>query len=262
MEIHVTAFGFLLTGWLLLRKYFSAHKYKKILFTFATVNVRIFQIYYQPFQQAHLDEAFIPYNNHALTDQYFENSVMVRLVEKNMHVLCDYFGVLSWNTKVKEPLFFKGEVMNGTQLIEMIDGGTYADVIVFNYDAANKNPYYQTLESEKYLAELADKLFMEFGHFSVRNVFCNAAIYRNSFVARPEIYEAYVKTFLQPMIEVTSHCMELWKDSGYKILNQAEKDYFQLQFGRSYYPRHAFFCERLFCMWLVLCGKNFNVKYL
>ena len=76
-------------------------------------------------------------------------------------------------------------------------------------------------------------------------------VFSNYWIAKPELIDKYVNTFLRPCMDVmkTSKDLQerLWADSKYrkKLPEQAVKD-----IGVNYYPLHAFICERFFSVFL------------
>ena len=79
----------------------------------------------------------------------------------------------------------------------------------------------------------------------------NIVIYFNYFVAKPKIYEDYVKNLLEPAMHLMEHDPEIKKlvnvNSHYKKPVTPE---LKAQTGYDYYPLHPFICERLINLYI------------
>jgi hypothetical protein len=76
------------------------------------------------------------------------------------------------------------------------------------------------------------------------------AIYQNHFMARKEIYQAYVDRWLIPAMEQIEndpviHEMAM-RDSNYSQLSQQSAQHLKDKIGIGYYPMIPFLLERLF----------------
>ncbi len=90
-------------------------------------------------------------------------------------------------------------------------------------------------------------------------------IYQNHFVAKTDIYKQYVTEFLDPAMKVMEEDEEIkslcWKDSGYtKLITQPLSEQAQKDLGVTYYPLHAFLCERFFSCWVN--NKRFKISHI
>lgn len=220
--------------------------------------VKIIQIYYDEESKQNIDPSFIPYNNEPFTDEYFESSAICRMVmEEKLHLDCDYFGVLSHSVKTKAPLFQQG---CGKDLIREIEKHPDADIHLLYYDRYNPNP----LLVDGF-TEIAELVFKKLSLSSPSNLIVDFTSYCNYHICRPNIYEAYVKSFLYPVIQILQTDAELkpllWKEYPYR-LTESMKAWLQNKIGVDYYPYHSFFCERLFCVWATIVGKKFKINYL
>lgn len=85
-------------------------------------------------------------------------------------------------------------------------------------------------------------------------------IYQNSFMAKLEIYQDYVKNWLSPSMDNTLNDRKLYElmtmDSKYSNLaknDAASPEYLQEKIGMPYYPMAPFILERLFSIY---CNNN------
>lgn len=209
--------------------------------------LKIFQIYYKDEQLPELD--YTPYRN-ARCNYYFEHQVMVDLINQGAHLESYYFGVLSHkfrekisftkhsgisniaNKSVQEftPELFERELFRGHPDAMSVQRHIPHDPISFG-DRFHPG-----------LSALFQRVLNEIGYnwspTPLANVF-----YCNYFVARSDVYEDYVKTMLEPAMEVMDRMPELLKNSGYpKPLPDNLRD----AWGIDYYPYHTFICERMF----------------
>lgn len=211
--------------------------------------LKVFQVY---FNDEQLPLNYIPYFNENCTP-YFENKVIVELIEKNQHQNCTHFGVLShqFEAKIKDRMSANWdglkELKNHHRFVMDANGIEHAlklfspsvlalmqhpahDPIAFGGKFHAKLPEFFTKITKKIGCEWKPQVF-------------NQVYYSNYFIAEPSIYSDYVKTMLAPAIEVMESMDELWQPSGYpKELPKR----LQKQWGVDYYPYHTFVLERLF----------------
>jgi hypothetical protein len=209
--------------------------------------LKIYQIYYEENQFNKLN--YTPYLNDNCT-KYFESQVMVDLINAGAHNDYSYFGVVSH--KLREKLSFAK-----TYSIVNIANRSVNEFTpeMFEFELWNQLPdafsfqrhlpHDPILFADKFHSNFSDyfkKIMNEIGYSWTPTLFDNV-FYCNYFVARSEIYEHFVKTMLEPAIEIMEQMPELLKNSGYpkKLpLNLLRK------WGFDYYPYHAFLCERMF----------------
>ena len=209
--------------------------------------LKIYQIYYDKSHLSKLD--YEPYLNDDCT-VYFESKVMVDLINEGAHSEFGYFGVVSHklrekvsisksysipniaNKSVSEftPEMFEHELWKNTPDVLSFQRHMPHDPITF---AENFHPR---------LSEFFKKIMTEIGYNWTPAVFQNI-FYCNYFVAQSAIYEHFVKTMLEPAMEVMDHMPELNNNSGYP---KPLPDHLRVKFGFNHYPYHAFICERMF----------------
>jgi hypothetical protein len=231
--------------------------------------IKIIQVYYNELGKNHIDPAFIPFDNSATTNPYFENELISRLIGEGSHLDCQYWGLLSWSVKWKAPYFFCNLSFTGETLIEEIKANPDVDIFCLNHAENNPIPFIKT-DGHPYMEEIASLIFKEFGNIIIKNVYCERGIYMNANIIRSPIYSAYVKGFLNPIMAIMNDPSNkrlqqlLWRDSLYKTseVNDDRRERFKKSFGVQHYPLHAFVAERLMSYFLTLSPKQFKVKYL
>lgn len=92
-------------------------------------------------------------------------------------------------------------------------------------------------------------------------------IYQNAFMARTEIYQDYVKTYLSPAMELIQNDPEVYNmatvDSNYSKLDRnsaLKSEELMVKIRFPYYPLVPFLIERLFSIYVH--NKNINVTFL
>lgn len=221
--------------------------------------VEFWQIYYKDEQLKHLYSFAKPYKNENLTI-FFENSVIKELV---MQTTAKKIGVCSW--KLKEKLCFNvGNPRIPDHITEEVINSEY-DVLPFT----RNTKYHETLAAlefwHKGSVDLLRKILSILGIFMPSEV--KPAVYQNAFMAKTEIYQDYVTTYLSPAMELIKNDPEIYKlatvDSNYTNLTKedaAKPEYLQEKIGMSYYPLVPFILERLFSIYLH--NKKINVTFI
>jgi hypothetical protein len=212
--------------------------------------VNIYQVYYKESQLASIEH--IPYYNDNCTP-YFENSVIVDLINSDAHRQSKYFGVLShkFRTKIEERKQSNwSHLPNFANTSRAEFSPRQIDFVLdrFNFPVLNlmQHPSHDPVSyGNKFHANLSHffaYVLKEIGYdwkpCVIENVF-----YSNYFIAKSEIYEHYVKSMLEPAIKVMDKMPELWSNSGYSFELPIE---LQNKWGVKHYPYHSFVLERLF----------------
>lgn len=209
----------------------------------------VYQIYFDKSQEKNLD--YIPYYNQDCT-LFFENSVIVDLINQKKHVGSGYFGVVSHKLRQKTETTKTAwknipEIRNNStkefnpEAFESILNKYKPDVMSFQ----RHSPHDPISFSNKFHPNFSayfKKVMNEIGYIWTPKLYKNV-FYCNYFVAKEEIYEEYVKTMLIPAMEVMNNMPELMKNSNYphKLPGNLKQ-----KFGVNYYPYHTFICERMF----------------
>jgi hypothetical protein len=209
--------------------------------------VKIFQVYFEEAQAAALD--YIPYRNDDCT-VYFENSVIKQLVESGAHEGTDYFGVVShrlrgkldwirtyWrntpignlSTRTFSPQDFEAELLRGQpDAMSFQQHPPHDPVTLANQFHPNFSDHF---------ARVMAAIGYGWSPIVFKDVF-----YFNHFVAKPSIYQRYVREMLAPAMAVMDRMPELMQNSGYSSLPER----LAARFGVPHYPYHSFLCERFF----------------
>lgn len=223
----------------------------------------LIQIFYREDQKEKLYPFAIPYKNEGLTI-FFENSVISDVV---MASKADKIGVVSW--KLSHPQHTKLTWNLGwPRRIEHIT----EEVLNSNYDVlpfTRNSKYHEMLAAASQwhpgFRPTLTKIVEGIGKKMPSEV--KKPIYQNAFSAKGEIYQDYVKDYLNPAMEIIKNDPEIYKmataDSNYTQLvkkEAASAEYLQKKIGFPYYPMVPFLLERLFSIYVH--NKNINVTYL
>lgn len=216
--------------------------------------LKIYQVYYNDEQLSRLD--FTPYLNSDCTE-FFENSVIAKLVPECKD---EYVGIVSWDLRRKlanplGPFEFSLLHIPSLESMEFEIKEWNADVFGFiKYKDHNPVTHFCGihLELEQFFKRVCVAIGMPYIPAELPDVF-----YSNHFVAKTEIYKAYVKNALIPAMNfMRDHMPELWKDSGYPKLLPIE---LRVKWGITHYPYFPFILERLFSYYCF--NKELSVKY-
>lgn len=210
--------------------------------------LKVYQICFQEQQKEFCD--YTPYMN-ADCDEYFENSVIRKLIEEGEHKDAEYFGVVSYKLRHKI-----GTVQKNWSIDNIKNHSTntfHPDAFEFELNAHKpdamsfqRHASHDTVtfannfhpNFSKYFDKILSELSLTRTNKSYKDIF-----YCNFFVAKAEIYEHYVKSLLTPAMDVMKSMPELWGNSRYPHpLPQNISDRLSID----HYPYHSFICERLF----------------
>lgn len=214
--------------------------------------LKVYQIHFDKSQLTKLERDYIPYYNKECSI-YFENDVIIKLINEGAHRDCEYFAVVSYKLREKIGRFMKHawaslpNIANHSfnefepERFEAILKEQRPDVMSFQrhipHDtvmfADNFHP-----EFSNFFAEIITKIGLQWQPEIIKNVF-----YCNFFAAKAEIYERYVTEVLIPAKGIMDGMPELMNNSRYphKLpIHLSEK------LGFTHYPYHPFLCERLF----------------
>jgi hypothetical protein len=217
---------------------------------------RLYQIYYREDQVKELYPFAIPYKNEGLTI-FFENTPIKDVVLASTD---EKIGVCSWKLREK----MRWNIRRPRQLTQEVLETDY-DVLCFTGNGPN-HKMLACAENWHPGFNAIMKVLMDFiGQPMPGEV--KTPIYQNSFMARLEIYQDYVKNWLVPIMDLTLNDPMVYKlmtqDSHYSQL--AKRDALSAgelmeKIGFSFYPMAPFILERLFS---VYChNKKVNVTQL
>jgi hypothetical protein len=222
---------------------------------------RAYQIAFDEHSKANVNKDFAWTYFQKETTPYFENAVMLKLVNAGAHKQADYFAVLSHK-------FFDDTLNSELKPItqkEIEDSLGDTDVVSFFGFKRNNFEIFQHAEKvHKGIADCYRELFRLLGKTYNPLEQMRFVVYRNAFFARSEVYERYVKEMLEPCIELMNdkknHLLyqAIWKDSRYPYQesrfqkHEGLREKFVHDMGVPYYPFHTFILERMFSYWLNL----------
>lgn len=221
------------------------------------MNLEFYQIIYKDEQIKELYSFAIPYLNETLSP-LFENAVIADLVPQ---CKSDFISVCSWALRRKR---------NGGAS-EVILKNKYGDtelteerIMAHEFDIAKLTPVHHIDVIGKLMQwhPNAKPCLEELKKFIKIPEVIPHAIYENHFIAKREIYTAYVETCLKPCIEFIGEKEVFKAASGYRqkkerMSGQTEVKDTLAKLGLEDWPMTPFILERLFSIWIT--GKGFNV---
>lgn len=183
--------------------------------------LHIYQVYYNEQTKAALDGGFIPYRGGNFHN--FENDIIIDIWRRRTWIDAKYVGVLSWR-------FYEKTGMLSSDLAPSKDATVYFPNGFEKYDHPFSREGYSSVRR---IVEAADRYklfpFRLEKYKAKKNVWCNY------WVARPAVFDMYVRNYLLPAIEF------------FKL--QPEYNLIEMHRGRPTYAM-AFFLEGLFSVFL------------
>lgn len=213
-----------------------------------------YQLFYKDEQKEKIFPFSIPYKTEELTI-FFENYWINKLVLASN---ADKIGVTSWKLRDKMRIrvapreSLSIEVLNSDYEVLSLTKNSRKHTMLAHL-------YHWHPKSKEALALLWQKLdFKLCGE--VKN-----PIYQNHYVAKREIYQDYVRNFLNPAMELIKTDEELnalmMSESNYGNLNrEADIKSVKAKLGLNFYPLAPFILERCPSCWYDM--KNIKVTYL
>lgn len=214
----------------------------------------LYQIYYEDSQLKNVFPFAIPYKNEQLSP-FFENQVILDLVPK---FTGDKIGICSHALREKIR-FMLPPRRNLTP--EVINGDF--DVLLLSRNSRHHEMLAAAEVWHPGFKAMLSKIFARIGfNFNGHEIRPDRVVYFNHFIARREIYQAYVAEVLAPAFSLMNSpgdvWTDIWIDSGYTKLKGDIPDKVQKAWG--FYPMHPFLCERMFSCWLN--DKDFKIETL
>lgn len=208
--------------------------------------MKIFQVYFEDSQKEKLD--YIPYKNDVCS-VFFENKVILEL--KKAGQITDDFGVVSHKLKEKigvlQKVKWRGSIANKSnrdftpELFEELYYLNSPDAMSFQRHEPHDPISYADKFHPKFSAYFKN-IMNEIG-YDWKPTHFEDVFYCNFFVAKPEVYLAYINEMLCPAMQVMECMPELMGNSHYP---NALPDNLKKTFGINHYPYHPFLCERMF----------------
>lgn len=214
------------------------------------------QIYWKPEQLPNLYPFAIPLLNEGLT-VFFENEVIARIVPTLTE---DRFGICSYALRQK--------IGGGVPMREEFTEKTLErdfEVLCLGRRSPEERMLFRLDHWHPGSRAILNLIFEKLGLGTPPEP--KNPIYQNHFVAKREIYQDYVGSFLIPAMELMQSDYEIVKlvnvESGYYKLKPPFGEYAQRVkkfLGTDYVPLHAFILERCFSCWIN--NKPIKVSYL
>lgn len=190
--------------------------------------LKLRQVFFE--QNQKLDEDCTPYDCTGKEPVLYENQHILDLVSKGDHYGNQYWGLTSWRKYEKTELTYKDIVTDMS-----INSGY--DVYLYN----NYGNEFNLLQNEDFpIGNIIRRLYKtgvipyKNPNLDWVNIFCNY------WIARPEVIDQYVETFLKPVQRAMEQDTEI-----VRILNEEKLPYRGKQ-----YPYHPFVMEYLFGLFL------------
>lgn len=204
----------------------------------------IYQIYYdeKSRENCYSRDWWHPISNEGRLTVFFENSVIVRLIQNRLHEDSEYFGVFSHDIKSEIPFKHNGLVFSPESLLSCMQSGE--DVFSFQSRRSNKNIVLQAEQYHPGFVSYTRQILNEIGYDIPKQL--SKIVLFNHFVAKSDVYAKYVNEMLIPAMDVMLNMKELYADAGYKKRHKS----FSKELGFNHYPYHPFICERLMSVWL------------
>jgi hypothetical protein len=201
-----------------------------------------------PFAKIHFNKTLTP---------YFENSVISELVSATK---ADSIAVCSW--KLKQKLrWYIGKPREITQ--ELLESDY--DVMSFTKNTKAHGMLAFANTSHNGFMVAFKKVVEGIGKKCPGEV--KKPIYQNHFSAKREIYQVYVKEYLNPAMEIMKNDPEINKlvmtDSNYSTLTSKRPEHLkeiEQKLGMPFYPLAPFLLERLFSVYVQ--NEKINVSWL
>lgn len=211
--------------------------------------VRIFQIYFEPWQRELLDSSFIALDNSKSTSEFLEFDVFLRLAKSEYVKGADLWGGMSWRYTEKTG-------MTGQDLVKAIESNPGFDVYYCNPVPENEALYHnQWLHGEtchpQFFA-LCQAIFTVTGLpleslISIEPSASNSTA--NYFVGSPKFWETYLP-WVQSVINLANKKLP---PKVRDFMHSSLADDRNLHGGASYVP---FIVERLFPVFMKTVGKD------
>lgn len=211
-------------------------------------DLQVYQIYYQEDQKEHLFLDAIPYFNQEL-GLYFENDVILDLYRAGK-IKGDYFGVLSWKTRLKNRI--------RTRKLHKLINYRF-DMYSFTYDRHDVLGYADVCHPG--FSEIFQELLSYLGiNLNQKPL---VGLYQNAVITRPEIYLDYIESILLPTLDFFDNCSEdiqqlLYADAKYRGVDQ---ETLKGSIGVEFYTHHTFVLERLWSLFYQLRRDKSRIKY-
>lgn len=219
------------------------------------MSFQLFQVHWSDAQLPNLYPFATPYKNEGLT-VFFENDCIRKIVPE---ATADKVGVCSYDLRQS---MGSGVPMRCELTAEMLD--TEYDVLSLMRKDTEQDMIWRMGQWHPGSDLLFYRILEKIGKPKPGKL--KNPIYQNHFLAKREIYQAYVSEMLVPFMD----CME--NDEEIKPLVNVDSGYYKLKppytefahrvmnfLGTNYVTLHTFLCERLFSTWV---NDKYKVVYI
>lgn len=215
--------------------------------------VRLFQIYFEPWQRDLLDPAFVPFDNAGVRSELLEFDVFERLARSKATAGAELWGALSWRYSEKTGLA-------GSDLLGAIEANPGRDIYYCNPHVQNEALYHNMWTQ----AETAHPRFLEVA----RAVFAAADLpaaeldamlpserwsAANYFVGTPKFWSLYLPFIRGILVKAEKKLSPEMR----ALLHSTGADNRGLHGGSTYVP---FLVERLFPLFLRTVGRKLKAQ--
>jgi hypothetical protein len=211
--------------------------------------IRIFQIYYEPWQRDLVDPEFIPLDNQGTPNEYLEFDLFERLSVSSHVEGADLWGALSWRFTEKTGL-------TGAELAKLIAANPGQDVYYSNafpkHEALYHNLWMQGETAHPRFLELVRKFLEAAGLPAVdTDLIMPSSMYStaNYFIGTPAFWAAYLPFIRSAVRRADANLPAEIKAA----LHSTAADDRGVHGGSTYMP---FIVERLFPLFLRSAGRN------
>jgi len=217
--------------------------------------IKIFQIYYEPWQKDLLDTTFVPIDNSKSTSELREVEVFGRLAKSDYIKGAKLWGALSWR-------FAEKTGMTGQDVLKEIIANPEHDIYFCNpepeYEALYHNLWLQGVPSHPQFIEVCQAFFQAVGLpldslIAIEPV--NASASANYFIASPKFWALYLP-WIQNLLNTANKKMP---PAMRDLLHSNLADEKNVHGGSTYVP---FIIERLLPLFLKTVGSSLKAHKL
>lgn len=227
----------------------------------------VYQIYFDEKSKINCFDEWGHYDNSEKLTAFFENTVILDLIDQGKHKQSDYFAVFSHD--IRKEIHFKEWLNNNTKLtfnpqsLEFIVKSYGYDVYAFEKRRQNKNIIFQAERYHPGFIDIINEILRETKFMDgVPNELSRTTLH-NHFIMRSEIYQRYVDELLRPAMKIMESIPAVWQDAKYiRKLPLSTQERFEQAFGKRYYPYHPFVCERLPSLFLEKYKKEYSFRHI
>lgn len=219
-------------------------------------NVKILAHCYNDYSQSQVEPTIPIVRNHTWT-KYISFIDEVKLVQDNFHLGCDWFGLLSWKLPLKTNI-------RHSQIAPYINQALFTSDVY--YMPLPSNPHHENVWAQgEYchpgLLALAEEVFASAGLDSAVLKATHPPAFCMYVVAKPLVYEDYVRNWLIPCLQAMQKDpaldAKLSKAIPYSGTTMSHEELFKT-FGVDGFTFHAPILERLWPSYMIASGVSYS----